>query len=104
MTFFDLPDGLGWEIGLIPVPVIQVHVVNETSGKPFIRNLLIPLEFGRGAVLAARDSAAAEIDPDAEACGIHDFDSAREVLGSAIDVLVQINDAMLAAPFFSRVV
>ena len=98
MAFFDLLCGALGKIGFVPAFVIKVHIMKEAARIKGVGELLIVLELGFSPVCPACDCAAAQIDADAEADCIHDLDGACEMLRRVIDVLMEVDCAMLGAP------
>ena len=72
--------------------------MDEAAWKERVGDKFVPFESGGAAILRAGDCPAAQIDPEADAGGIHDFYRARQVLGGAVDVLVEVNGPVLAPP------
>ena len=95
LAHLDLTHRLVGEVGVVPVLVVEVHVLQEAAGMP-------RAELHRGrerhdAVVRRRVSAA-EVDRDADADLIHDLHGARVAVGRSVDVHVQIDEAVLLAP------
>jgi hypothetical protein len=99
MALLNLPDSSLSKIRLIPIRVIQIHVMNETTRVQSVRDFPVPLEFRRSAVFARCDRAAAKIHSNSDPHRVQDSDGPRQVLSGAIDVLVQIDNAMVPSPF-----
>ena len=97
MPLFNLFDRPFGKIRLVPARVVQVHVMHEAAGEKFVGQLLVALELGRFAFLM-RGGPAAQIDLDPDADAIHDSHGSGQVFRRVINVLVQINDAMVGTP------
>ena len=87
MALLDLADGALGEAGLIPARVIEIHVKGEPPREQAIGQCLIALKH-RELALLLRDSAATEVDTDADASTVHDRHRAFEQRFRRADVLV----------------
>ena len=97
MPFLHLRHRARAEIRRIPARVVEIHVVNDAPRRERVRHALHVLE-GRQLTRLVRHVTAAQVHRHAHAHAIHDTHRAREMLRGAIQVLMQINDAMLRAP------
>ena len=97
MSFLDLSSRTLGEIRLVPACVVQVHVMHKAAGEKFVGEFFVPLELGAFACLMRR-SPAAQVDLNADSGAVHDSDCSRQMFRRVINVLMQINDAMLRAP------
>lgn len=98
MPFLDLFYRLGRKIGLIPVGIIEVHVLHEPAGKQSIGELFIPLELRGAAVSTTSDRIPAQVYGKADPDCVHYLYRSGQVLRGEIDVLMQINEAVFRAP------
>ena len=101
MAFLDLFDRAFGKVRLIPVSVIEVHVVYEPAREKLIRQALVALEIGLFAFLAS-GRAPAQVYLEANACAVHNADRAGEVFRGVIDVLMQIDNAPMGAPLIRQ--
>jgi len=71
--------------------------MDEPARKKPVGKFLVPFELGRLALFApGRPAAQVNTEPDARP--VHDPHRASQVIGRAIDVLMQVNDAVLRSP------
>src|SRR6266853_881595 len=81
----DLFDRPLREIGLVPVRVIQVHVLEESPWKQRVSQLLILFEFRGSPVFARSYRSTAGIDGNADPHRVEDFDYAGQMLRGAVN-------------------
>ena len=71
--------------------------MHKAAGEKFVGEFFVALELG-AFVLLVRRRPAAQIDFNTDADEIHDPHGARQPFRRVLNVLMQINDAMLRAP------
>lgn len=71
--------------------------MHEPSGKQGIRKPLALFEF-RDGVVSMRNRPAAQVNGDPDANCIHDFHRPRQVLRSAVDMLVKVDEELVPTP------
>src|SRR5438876_11394047 len=103
MALLDLFDRLLGKIRRIPVFIVQVHVLNPTSRKELIFHFFVLLEFAGLAARTTGDSPWREVHAQADPGSVHDAYGAGEQFWRVIEVLMEINGAMLGPPRFRRV-
>jgi hypothetical protein len=72
--------------------------MEEAPGIKCVGQSFVALKSGNCGAAAFGDRAAVEIHGCAQAGGVHDFHGAGEVLDAVVDVLMEIDNAMLVTP------
>ncbi len=98
MTQFDLFGGILGPVRGVPSGVVEDHVMDETSWVERVGQSFVGFEFGGLAIGSWGDGAGAEVGDDADADGVGDSDSASEVFGGEVDVLVEVDESAFGAP------
>src|SRR2546423_8853773 len=98
MSLLDLFDGVIRKIRLVPVFVIEVHVLHPATGEELVLKLFVLLEFARLTVCPASDGARRKIHSQANSGAIQDANRASEQFGRVVQVLMHVDDPMLRSP------
>src|SRR5262249_7425828 len=102
-SLFDLAHSLLSEVRLVPALVVEVHVVEESTGKASVGEVLRNGKLVRRRAILIRpverrDGASAQVNGNADADRIHDSQGECVAFGTGLDVFMQIDDAVRGAP------